>query len=185
MTARKLKVYSWTGHRIECKVKGRDWALQTHEVIAARSMAEVGRIACAAGVLRHTADPRQLFNLGETANAESVEQALGEPGVIFWRPLDQIPRERAWTKSGDPMNTNDQPLPSIWSKSATDGLWHVQTEGRSDSTFDRSCDSKPDKSAGTAMTLDKRKPIFDVMRMCDNAPKLCKRCKLVAIGPIR
>ena len=31
---------------------------------------------------------RQLFNLGETGNAEDIRVALANPGVVHWKPLN-------------------------------------------------------------------------------------------------
>jgi hypothetical protein len=59
--------------------------------MAARSKAEVAR---AFGVNT----PSQLFNLSDTGNAEEITQAMTAPGVIFYRPLDQIPSQRVWSR---------------------------------------------------------------------------------------
>lgn len=81
----KLKVYRWQSHRRECPTHHR----QTHEVVAAKSKAEVARIA---GYDR----PSQMFNLAETGNARDVATAMAEPGVIFWRPINDY--EGAFTR---------------------------------------------------------------------------------------
>jgi hypothetical protein len=85
MSAR-LKVYGWQG----CRQKA-PGSKQTYEIVAAPSKAAAAR---AAGYVA----PRQMFNLCETGNDDDVAQALSEPGVVFWRPLDQIPRERKWVR---------------------------------------------------------------------------------------
>lgn len=73
----ELMVYGWQGWR-----RG-----VTREVCAARSKAEVGRLAGEVG-------PRRLFNLCVTKNREEVELALASPGVVFHRPIN----EREWTR---------------------------------------------------------------------------------------
>ena len=75
---KKLKVYGWIGWRREAGTRPNNQ--QTREIVAATSMAEVGRII--------GTPHRQLFNLGETGNPRELEVALAEPGVVFWRPLD-------------------------------------------------------------------------------------------------
>lgn len=81
MGSNQLKVFSWIGRRTGVTVNpDAPWNHQTREVVAARSKAEVGRIV--------GQDPRNLFNLGETGNKESVDLALSKPGVVFWRGLD-------------------------------------------------------------------------------------------------
>jgi hypothetical protein len=87
MMAKKLKVYGWIGMRRECPGHHH----QTHEICAAPSMAAVARVM---GVK----SPRQLFNLSETGNKEDIAKALSEPYVVFWRPLDQLPRDRCWSR---------------------------------------------------------------------------------------
>jgi hypothetical protein len=76
----QLTVYTWRGHR--CHVG------QTHEVCAAKSKAAVAR---AAGVKY----VKQL-DLTETGNEEDIKQALSDPGVIFWCPLDD--RTHDWRR---------------------------------------------------------------------------------------
>jgi hypothetical protein len=69
-----MKVYGWIGWRRDVP-RG-----QTREIVVARSMAEVGRIV--------GCKPRELFNLGETGNPDEIATASAEPGVVFWKPLD-------------------------------------------------------------------------------------------------
>jgi hypothetical protein len=73
----KLKVYGWQGWRREAP----GWHHQTREICAARSRAEVGRIV--------DRKPSALFNLEETGNDEELKVALAQPGVVFWRGLDE------------------------------------------------------------------------------------------------
>ncbi len=73
-----LKVFSWQSFRAECPPNGN---LQTREIVAARSKAEVVRIAGK----KYT---YELFNLGETGNSLELELALSRPGVIFWTPIN-------------------------------------------------------------------------------------------------
>lgn len=82
-STRPLRVYGWQGHRYECPAAA-NGSHQTREICAARSQVEVARCA---GVK----SPRQLFNLTETGNALELEIALRQPGVVFWRPIDEIP----------------------------------------------------------------------------------------------
>lgn len=82
------KVYTWQGFRNEISHHHRT----TTEIVAATSGAAAAR---AAGFDR----PRQLFNFCETGNDEDIKQAMIAPGTVFWRPIDQIPRERKWTKA--------------------------------------------------------------------------------------
>jgi hypothetical protein len=72
----KLRVYRWQSYRRECP----GTHSQTEEICAAPSKAAVGRIV--------GTNPRVLFNLGETGNAESIMQAMSEPGVVFWQPIN-------------------------------------------------------------------------------------------------
>jgi hypothetical protein len=90
--ARKLKVYGWQGFRIEAGKAARNHRNQTREIAAATSMA-----ACARAAGENS--PRKLFGLCETGNDEECELALAEPGVVFWRPLDQPLKERKWRKA--------------------------------------------------------------------------------------
>ena len=71
-----LQVWSWAG-----------WYhnnIQTNEVVAAHSAAEVSRIA---GV----SSPARLHNLGVTGNEKEIIQAMRHPGVIFWHRVHQNP----------------------------------------------------------------------------------------------
>lgn len=87
--ARKLKVYGWIGWRNEAKPMA-NGSHQTREVMATTSMAVVAR---ALGKKR----PSQVFNLCETGNDGECAVALAEPGVIFWRALDDDHGD--WRKS--------------------------------------------------------------------------------------
>ena len=73
-----MKVYGWQGRRIKCS-PAENGSRQTREIVAAKSMAEVGRIV--------GEDPRRLFNLGTTENEAELEVALSDPGVVYWRPI--------------------------------------------------------------------------------------------------
>ena len=70
---KKLKVYGWCGHRLECP----EYHKQTREIVAAPSMAAAAR---AAG----KNNARQLWNCCETGNAQEIKVAMKEPGVVFW-----------------------------------------------------------------------------------------------------
>ena len=72
---REWKVYGWQGHR-----KG---AVQTREIVAARSKAEAARLA---GYRR----PGEMFNLTTTGNAVEIAVAMyySKRGCVCWRPLD-------------------------------------------------------------------------------------------------
>jgi hypothetical protein len=85
---RALKVYTWQGFRNELPGHHRT----TIEVVAAANGSAAAR---AAGFDR----TRQLFNFCETGNDEDIKQAMSAPGTVFWRPIDQIPRNRKWTKA--------------------------------------------------------------------------------------
>jgi hypothetical protein len=89
-SAGKLKVFGWIGWRTGVVVHPHaPWNHQTYEIVAAQSQAEVGRIV--------GEDPRRLHNLSETSNAEAVVQALAEPGVVFWRGLND--RAGVWRRA--------------------------------------------------------------------------------------
>lgn len=77
---RKLKIYGWQGMRRECPAAP-NGSRQTREICAAPSMAAVARIM-------GEKSPRALFNLGETGNGMEIAQAMSEPGVVFWKPLN-------------------------------------------------------------------------------------------------
>lgn len=79
-----LKVYAWQSHRREASRRTANSSGQTHEIVAANSKAEVGRIV---GVR-----PTQLFNLGETGNKIDIATATSRPGVVFWCPIDEAHR---------------------------------------------------------------------------------------------
>lgn len=74
---RSLKVYGWVGFR----TRKEGHAGQTREIVAAKSMAEAARVA---GI-----KPHYLRTYGcETGNPEELRVALADPGVVYWRPLD-------------------------------------------------------------------------------------------------
>ena len=75
------KVYGWIGYRREA---GGPHG-QTREIVAAPSMAAVGRIV--------GENPRRLWNLGETGNAREIEAASARPGIVLWRLLDDHAEE--------------------------------------------------------------------------------------------
>jgi len=79
-TSRPLKVYGWTGFRIEAR-STRNVHGQTVEIVAASSAAEAMRLA---GLSRSA----WAHSGYETANAEEMEIALARPRVIFWIPLN-------------------------------------------------------------------------------------------------
>ncbi len=79
-------VYGWLGFRTEARTATNHHS-QTREIVAARSKAAVGRIV--------GADPRSLFNLGTTGNADERATAQDRPGVVFWRPLND--HNASWT----------------------------------------------------------------------------------------
>ena len=80
MSARRLKVYRWQSSRSECPRAG-NGSRQTVEILATTSKKKAAEIAGERG-------PWALFNLGETGNEQSIAQAMSQPGVIFWRPVD-------------------------------------------------------------------------------------------------
>lgn len=77
---RALKVYGWTGNRYEFPPSP-NGSTQTREVVAARSLAEVARIA---GRF-HKPSRGWCF---ETGNDHEISLAMHRPGIIHWRPLD-------------------------------------------------------------------------------------------------
>lgn len=85
---RKLKVYGWQSFRSGVGGHG-----QTREIIAAKSKAQAAR---ASG----NEKPRHMFNLCETGNTGELKTALAEPLVVFWRPLDQLDKDRKYTRDG-------------------------------------------------------------------------------------
>ena len=84
----KLKVYGWQSFRSRIGRHG-----QTREIIAAKSKAQAAR---ASG----NGKPRRMFNLCETGNDDELKTALAEPLVVFWRPLDQLDKDRKYTRDG-------------------------------------------------------------------------------------
>jgi hypothetical protein len=74
----KLKVYGWTGQGGREFERPANGSPQTREIVAARSKAEVRRIAGLAPSVEIT----------ETRNAAEVTTAIAEPGTVLWRPLD-------------------------------------------------------------------------------------------------
>jgi hypothetical protein len=74
-----LKVYGWDGFRYPTPTS----RVQTREIVAARSMAEVARIL---GVK----SPRSL-DLVETGNDREIAVAMAEPGVVFWQKINARP----------------------------------------------------------------------------------------------
>ena len=75
----KLKVYGWQGWRSEAD-DGHGHK-STREIMAAKSFAAVMRA-------HHTTSRTDFFNAGETRNEEEIQQALSNPGTVFWRPID-------------------------------------------------------------------------------------------------
>jgi hypothetical protein len=81
---RELKVHAWTSH-----VDG----VQVRKVVAAHSVAEV---------LRLSDDTRATYAWrgGVTRNTREIEQAMSDPGTVFWTELASIFRtgELVWHK---------------------------------------------------------------------------------------
>jgi hypothetical protein len=77
-----LKVYGWQGFQHDCPTHHR----QTREIIATSSIKK------AAEALGYR--PSDLFNVCETGNAQEIAQAMSQPGVGFWRPIDD--RNNVW-----------------------------------------------------------------------------------------
>lgn len=88
MGSRRLKVYGWTGHRFECP-PAPNGSHQTREIVAASSVAEVMRLS---GRRRSG-----LFNICETGNDEEIATAMAEPGVVFWRGINDW--RGPWTRT--------------------------------------------------------------------------------------
>lgn len=82
--AGKVKVYGWQGNRGDAsrwnKERGRGGDGATREIVAASSVSEVRRLT--------GATMAELFNLCPTGNQSEIVTALAEPGVVFWRPID-------------------------------------------------------------------------------------------------
>lgn len=79
-----LRTYGWTaliGPRLREALGELAWIIQGRAVVAARSKAEVGRIV--------GRPPRQLFNLGETGNAEEKAAAEARPGVVLVHSMNR------------------------------------------------------------------------------------------------
>jgi len=89
----RWKVYGFIGHtRKHIRVQFPETPThirQTREIVAAKSMAEVGRIV--------GESPRNLTNLSESGNPAEIEIATSAPGVLFWRPLDD--RSGKWAQA--------------------------------------------------------------------------------------
>lgn len=74
---KKLKVYGWIGYRSECNTRSH----QTREIAASTSKLKIAKALgfnCAS----------QVFNLTETENVGEIKLCLNNPGVIFWKGLD-------------------------------------------------------------------------------------------------
>ncbi len=85
MSRGKLKVYSWVTPTTtaEAKALGDErWQYQAYAIVAATNRTEVARLA---GV----SDPRHLFNLGETGNADNCEAARARPRVVLLRSMNR------------------------------------------------------------------------------------------------
>lgn len=98
MSPRRLRVYGWQGWRRECQTHHHSTreivAHSTREIVAAHSQAGAARIAGVKG-------PWQLFNLCETGNQGEIEQAMSDPGTVFWSPLDfRLPLGHPFEGSG-------------------------------------------------------------------------------------
>ena len=84
-----LRVYGYTGYRDECPATPNGHH-QTREIVAVRSRAEAARITGKTALF--------LKNYGcWTGNQEEIDTATAEPGVVFWRPLDNR-YAPSWTK---------------------------------------------------------------------------------------
>lgn len=87
---RKLKVYVWTPVRHGTPDPERPWIRQVRAVLAAHSLAEARRIMDATGPGLWPG--RDYINWGA-----DVPEALAQPGVILWQPLDRWQAEyRVW-----------------------------------------------------------------------------------------
>lgn len=86
--AGKLKVVGWQGFRSEAPA-----AKCTREICAVASIAEL---------CRKTGKKRsQFFNITETGNAREIAQAMKEPGVIFWKGINEPDRDdEVWRRVG-------------------------------------------------------------------------------------
>ena len=91
MTGRKLKVYSWQGWRLECPAEP-NGSRATREAVATTSKKK-------ARELTSSNNPIPLREISETGNEDSVNQAMSEPGVIFWHRLDELLRDRQWRRA--------------------------------------------------------------------------------------
>lgn len=80
-----MKTYLWLDSVRE-RCEERPWVNQAELIVAAKSKAEVARLA-------GETSPARLFNLTETGNAEQIEQATSQPGTIFWRHLGHCCKE--------------------------------------------------------------------------------------------
>lgn len=89
--SKKLKVYGWTGWRQECPT-GPNGNRQTREVVAASSKKAVREIA-------GKWDTPPNSELTDTGNEDEIKQAMSEPGVVFWHPIDEVPKERTWKRT--------------------------------------------------------------------------------------
>lgn len=79
--SRRLRVYGTTSFRSACP-PAPNGSRQTREIIAAHSKVEAKRLA---------GWRIGLSEIGETGNEEEVALATGEPGTVFWSPLDARP----------------------------------------------------------------------------------------------
>lgn len=88
--AGKLKVVGWQGFRSEAP--------------ASRCTREICAVASIAELCRRTKKRRsQFFNITETGNAREIAQAMKEPGVIFWKGINELDRDAEVWRRADPI----------------------------------------------------------------------------------
>lgn len=88
--ARKMKVFAWQGHRSTARKESPNCNPQTREIMAASSMAEIGR--------KLGITPRSV-EMTETGNQIEIQVAMAEPGVVFWQPISEHRQDPgAWRK---------------------------------------------------------------------------------------
>ena len=77
----KLHVYQWQGHRYEC----REDRGCTREIVATTSRSAARVLSYA----DHSNMRPKLEEIQPAVHKDDIAQAMSEPGVVFWRPIDQ------------------------------------------------------------------------------------------------
>ena len=98
--AKTLKVYGFIKNRFESE-RSPNGSAQTRNVVAAHSVAEVLRLA---SITR----AEYNWNGCVTGNADEIEIALSEPGVVFWTQPDERHRDASvWQRDDSGLRSQE------------------------------------------------------------------------------